>query len=263
MKTIIFFLLFSLTFSQNFITLKTYTGHPFSFKIKNGESLKDAPIGMSLNKRTGIITWQPGYSQNGIFKFEVVSQDKNISGITLTSIKKDKNPKGIYVVLNSEINGNGKIETPYNNLENIIAKPGDTIYLRGGQYFKDSKITFKGKKNNPIKITRLPGEKVLINFKSKAFNITPKSSYLIIDGLEIDGMAQNNHYDMLKNKWWHKNYFALYYDVDDKWANTFGYKIFQLVLPNEFVVVHKKEYPLIDPKDLPIQNKVQYQGKKN
>jgi len=80
MKTIIFFLLFSLTFSQNYTALKTYIGHPFSFKVKNSKSLKDAPIGMSLNKRTGIITWQPGYSQNGIFKFEVVSQD----GLVLT-----------------------------------------------------------------------------------------------------------------------------------------------------------------------------------
>ena len=206
MKIIFYFLLFSITFSQNF-NLKTYTGHPFSLKIKDGESLKNAPVGMSINKRTGVITWQPGYYQNGVFKFEVIDKDKKISKITLTSIKKDKNPKGIYVVLNSKINGNGKIETPYNNLENIKVKPGDVIYIRGGRYFKDSDIRFKGDEKNPIKITRLPGERVLINFRDKGFNLTSKSSYIVIDGLEIDGMAQNDHYEMLKNKWWHKNYF--------------------------------------------------------
>lgn len=207
MKIIIFFLLFSLSFSQDLINLKTYTGHPFSFQTKNGESLKNAPIGMSINKRTGIITWQPGYFQNGIFKFQVITKNEKISEIEITSIKKDRNPKGIYVVLNSKTNGDGKIETPYNNFESIKAEPGDTIYLRGGHYFKESKISFKGQRNQPVKITRLPGERVLINFRNKAFNITSKSSYLILSGFEIDGMAQNDHYDILKNKWWHKNYF--------------------------------------------------------
>ena len=55
---------------------------------------------------------------------------------------------------------------------------------------------------------------------------------------------------------------GLYYDVSDRWSKEFGYKIFQLVLPEEFVEAHRGDYPIVDPNTLDISGKTHYQGNK-
>ncbi|TQV62778.1 MAG: hypothetical protein FNT15_05780 [Sulfurovum sp.] len=186
-------------------------------------SLKNKPIGMSINENTGVITWQPDISQVGSYTFEVIAQTTQSNSISkklsIEVLTGNANPSGIYVVPNYYKNGNGTAQNPYNSIQTALsyAQAGDTIYVRGGRYFTQTLIDgVNGASNNPITITTLQGERVKIGFKDTAFDIANNSSHLTFDGLELDGYAKNDHWEVLQKYWWNSDYFT---DPSDNGVN--------------------------------------------
>jgi len=120
---------------------------------------------------------------------------------------------GIYVIPNANItnpNGDqGSIGNPFVSIEDAINSANSSnkkkIYIRGGVY-EDINIeldNINGTADNPIIITKLPGEHVKLKAnKGTVFNIKSNSSHIVIDGLELDGGANKEHYSVLANYWW-------------------------------------------------------------
>jgi len=87
-------------------------------------------------------------------------------------------PAGIYVAVNGKATGKGTPDDPKDissglHFTNSGAKPGDTVWLRGGKYFGgEFKSSLRGDPNNPITVRGFPGEHVTL--------ITPAESWAIL-----------------------------------------------------------------------------------
>jgi hypothetical protein len=73
----------------------------------------------------------------------------------------------IYVSPTGSSSGSGSITSPLNSIQSAVdlAKPGDTIYLRGGTYSPTSniQITKSGTSSKPYILRAYEGEKVIID----------------------------------------------------------------------------------------------------
>jgi hypothetical protein len=73
----------------------------------------------------------------------------------------------IYVSTTGSSSGSGSITSPLNSIQSAVnlAKPGDTIYLRGGTYSPTSniQITKSGTASQPYALRAYQGEKVIID----------------------------------------------------------------------------------------------------
>ncbi|MEZ5534456.1 MAG: ImpA family metalloprotease [Thiolinea sp.] len=182
-------------------------------------SLQNAPVGMSINEKTGVITWQPDSSQAGEYNFTIVATENgnvvNSENVNLQVTTDSDNPvNAFYVVPGGQIDNPtgspGSIGNPFTSIETALEAAESsathrTVYVRGGVY-SDIDVTvdgINGAENDQIILTRLPGERVKLIFSgASAFSIEETSSYLVFDGFEIDGQAVNDHWDMLANHWW-------------------------------------------------------------
>lgn len=75
-----------------------------------------------------------------------------------------------YVSANGSDKQAGTLDHPFATLQHVhdLARPGDTIYLRGGVYQISSviKLTSDGTSGNPITVTNYPGEKPVLDASS-------------------------------------------------------------------------------------------------
>ena len=99
-------------------------------------------------------------------------------------------------------NGDGKIDNPY-SLDDALyyVKPGETLYLRGGEYIPSDNEGFfinkSGTSDKYITIRNYPGEEAVItNSSSKkevyGIVIEENTSYVVIEGLEIKNIVAYN-----------------------------------------------------------------------
>lgn len=123
----------------------------------------------------------------------------------------------LYVAPGGEdLNTAGTIDTPFASLEYAagFAQPGDTIFLRGGDYFNDSfddgdiwsgdsyaSITLKGTQNQLITIKAYQGEVPKIHFDHSYGLHLINSSYVVIEGLEIHGIGLKIDYEEAIAAW--------------------------------------------------------------
>lgn len=95
-----------------------------------------------------------------------------------------------YIAMNGSDNQDGSINSPWATLTKAhrVISAGDTIYIRGGKYTKQSTViwTKSGTQSNPIIIQSYPGEKAI--FDGRAFSghlfLIKEADWIVIDGLE-------------------------------------------------------------------------------
>ena len=97
----------------------------------------------------------------------------------------------IYVAVNGSDSNDGSKQRPYKTIQKAanLAKPGDTVYIRGGTYKGRIYIHNSGSKGKYITIRNYPGETPVITRDDNDFNyqtiLLSGSSYIKIIGLHI------------------------------------------------------------------------------
>jgi hypothetical protein len=198
---------------------QTYTAQADYSSSTAKFELLGAPIGMSINEKTGVITWQPDSSEMGSYDFTILAKENGTTvynkAVSLQVTLAGSNPTdAFYVVPNGAATNPtgalGSITNPYTTIETALAAASlnaskRTVYVRGGR-FDNTAVTIDnvdGAEGNQVVLTRLPGERVKFEFSGiQAFGITENASYVVIDGFEIDGNATVDHWEMLRSNWW-------------------------------------------------------------
>jgi hypothetical protein len=126
------------------------TGEPFAYRVATDFapadelvfSLENAPVGMTILPRGGLLTWTPAPGQNspdatGI-TVRVRSQDgrEAIQVFSLDVSETGKTYRGYFVAPDGDKRNDGSPQSPFSRLKEAcaLALPGDTIYVRGGTY---------------------------------------------------------------------------------------------------------------------------------
>ena len=177
--------------------------------------------GVHINKRTGVVTWQPDRHQAGNHQLPIHISlwNKDIEPRTWTLdllvVERQANPAGIYVWPeggNDNLN-DGTSVSPWASVAHAAqqAQPGDTIYVRGGRHHisenspedMPTTIVAQGDLDNHIVITRLPGERAPFTFVNNGFYTPRGSQGVTIRGFEMDGETDvNDHWQILATSWW-------------------------------------------------------------
>lgn len=123
-----------------------------------------------------------------------------ILSANITAVKAVNLIPGAVFVAPVANNGNGTINSPYNDLSSALLSltAGKTLYLRGGTYFPTASITIQGKNgtaNAPINVFAYPGEAPIIDF-SKVYipnywtfdAINMKSNYWNFKGFTLQNV---------------------------------------------------------------------------
>eukprot|EP00931_Biecheleriopsis_adriatica_P068892 TRINITY_DN42785_c0_g1_i1.p1 TRINITY_DN42785_c0_g1~~TRINITY_DN42785_c0_g1_i1.p1 ORF type:complete len:847 (-),score=129.65 TRINITY_DN42785_c0_g1_i1:326-2866(-) len=174
------------------------------------------PAGLSINIRSGTINWQPDEHQLGEHSVTAVAEVSDATyrlSIKISVVLGGVNPSGIYVWPSGGSDGNsGSLQAPLATVEHAaeLAMPGDTIYIRGGSYdlSRAEELNIKASPEQPVLITRLPGERVRLVAQRKrhVFTVLEDSTGVLIRGLELDGNASvNDHWTVLRRSWWRVN----------------------------------------------------------
>ena len=184
-------------------------------------SLKNAPIGMAIQYRSGHLHWTPASNQSGTQTATIVRMINGTSHETELTFAVQAgtttSQNSIFIAPNGNDKNSGtSVDQPLLSLHKAasLAQAGDTIYLRGGTYtnagFGNSfigrrnnlaRITNSGKANNPITIRSHGNE--YVKLKSDVNGIVFKgASYWKIQGLELQGSAQQIDPDRTLELWW-------------------------------------------------------------
>ena len=177
--------------------------------------------GLHVNKRTGVVTWQPDRHQAGNHRVPVEVTLWNTSmaprswDLDVLVFDIQANPPGLYVWPDggNDRGGDGTSASPWGSVAHAatLALPGQTIYIRGGRHHisendpdtMPTTIVAQGAPDNHIVITRLPGERVTITCVNTGIYIPPGSQGITIRGLEMDGETDvNDHWQILATSWW-------------------------------------------------------------
>jgi hypothetical protein len=183
-------------------------------------SLIGAPLGMTINAKTGEITWTPTPDQVGKVSFDV-----NISGqiqpmilhVNTGTFDGNKtvffSPDALVGSLKNHPDGN--YTNPMRNskwiCKNRPVMAGYHFYFRGGTYYNqgfetnsskaDPDFRCSGTKAHPIVISPWGNERVKLKFDSNAgFKID--ANYVTLDNIEIEGVAQDINYTAAVAHWW-------------------------------------------------------------
>jgi len=174
-----------------------------------------APVGLSVNMRTGVLHWQPAASQAGShYGVMAITADGNSPSRCLVSLTvlpghDDLPTDALYVAPSHGDDANdGSIDAPFASVAQAVsvAGPGAVIYVRGGRYdINTENINVVASPTNPIVITRLPGERVMYDvLKNKiGFKIEESSIGVTFRGFEFYGAGEtNDHWEVLRTSWW-------------------------------------------------------------
>lgn len=204
---------------------KAQSGYAYRYMFPNNLEnvqfdLINAPVGMSINAKNGVITWQPDSTEVGSYEFNITAVDQNQERLLLKKVyleveTNSSNPSDAYYVVPNETIENltgelGSITNPFTDIEAALLEANQTniqtIYVRGGRYRFETPISadgIQGTKLKPIVISRLAGERVkLITHGLYGFKINENCAYLTFDGFELDGESLFDHDWVLENLWW-------------------------------------------------------------
>ncbi|MEG8946938.1 right-handed parallel beta-helix repeat-containing protein [Rosettibacter firmus] len=107
-----------------------------------------------------------------------------------------------YVALNGDDNNPGTISQPFKTITKAIsvAQPGDTIYVRGGNYKLTSTISIgsskSGTESKRYYLFAYPGERPVLDFSSMSVSssnrgISLRANYWYVKGIDIKGAGDN------------------------------------------------------------------------
>ena len=183
-------------------------------------SLSNAPEGMVIQPRSGQLQWTPATHQQGSFAVEVVrSRGANTQRHTVNyvvSAGTDAMPPGLYVSPAGDDDNDGSPASPLASPQEAgrRAVPGDTIYLRGGDYFNEGHGTdFAGRRNNLARFTTEATAALPITLRNWG-NEFPRlisdvnglsvagARHWTIEGLELMGSNAQLDRDISLAHWW-------------------------------------------------------------
>lgn len=109
-----------------------------------------------------------------------------------------------YVSIDGNDEHAGTRENPWRSIQYGVTqlKPGETLFVRGGQYSEYVHITNSGsKEEGPITIQSYPGEKVVLDGQNLSlddgdtFFYFENAHYIIVDGFEVRNLVTDNRDD--------------------------------------------------------------------
>ena len=121
----------------------------------------------------------------------------NTSTVAITNTNVPTSTTNFYVSLTGNDANPGTEDSPWRTISYSIskAKPGDTIFIRSGQYNGMLEVFNKnGEADKPITIRSYPGEQVVVNSNDWAGIYFNGSSRIIIDGLIFTGASYDGVY---------------------------------------------------------------------
>ena len=135
--------------------------YPFTYTLRN------APSGMTINSKTGEITWpNPQSNANNITVSVTDAENTTVQttwSITVTT-------SGFKFVKSGATNGTGTISNPYNSIANMFAGASrhDIIYFREGTYqYNGVPGNWVNSHNYPYQYVGYPGETGVINMNGR------------------------------------------------------------------------------------------------
>eukprot|EP00730_Choanoeca_flexa_P009197 TRINITY_DN12606_c0_g2_i4.p1 TRINITY_DN12606_c0_g2~~TRINITY_DN12606_c0_g2_i4.p1 ORF type:complete len:1305 (+),score=369.92 TRINITY_DN12606_c0_g2_i4:454-3915(+) len=174
--------------------------------------LLSGPVGMSVLQQAGLLTFNPTADQVGTHTFVIrvnLTQGyitNHTAAVTVTNPGAD--PAGLYVVIGGgeDVSNAGSAAQPYDSLTYALAqaRPGDNVYVRGGSYWISGvDMDGQGSRQKPIVIQPYVNEHVRLNFGAyRGLDFLNTSQHIVLQGFEIDGHANANHWQMLAKGFW-------------------------------------------------------------
>jgi hypothetical protein len=175
---------------------------------------------MQIQARSGSLHWTPLYNQIGQYSLQATasngSETENIH-FDLTVGAGDFDPAGLYVASNGDDSLDGSAEHPFLTIAQAVrsVSPGQTIYVRGGEYHNTeygtdwgsrtksslAQITTAGTASAPI--TLRPHGNEYVRLVSDVSGLALKAAdYWTIQGLELAGSAATLNLATAMNNWW-------------------------------------------------------------
>lgn len=145
-------------------------------------SLSNAPSGMTINSKTGEISWPNPQSTATNIQLSVTDQEnttvKATWSITVST-------SGFKFVQAGGSNGSGTLASPYNSIANMAAGANSTdiIYFRSGSY----NVGTAGWVSYPVQWIAYPGESPIIDMNDREL-ATPGNALVYFDGFVFDNM---------------------------------------------------------------------------
>ncbi|CAJ1436454.1 unnamed protein product [Effrenium voratum] len=174
--------------------------------------LEVAPVGLSVDMRTGALRWQPDLSQAGLHWAVARTGSAGSAGserctLALEVAAVGALPAGVYVAPGGS-DGDGSAAAPFGSVEAAVAvaAPGAVVYVRGGKHLLSfEELVVDLPPDQPVTITRLPGERVCFQVETNkiGFRVPQGSSGVTFRGLEMYGASElDDHWEILKTSWW-------------------------------------------------------------
>ena len=181
---------------------RAYPGIQYEFKAQviGGTypyvfSLSNAPEGMTIDRKTGVIVWPD--PQQDADDIQITVHDKNGTSISSTWDIDVTTDGFIFVDASVEDGGNGTLSSSYNEISDFGSRNAtDIVYFRGGTYAlpirgdypigNASGYVWSSPTNAPHKWIAYPGEKVTIDLTSNRFFYgTPSDPSFYFEGLKF------------------------------------------------------------------------------
>ena len=188
-------------------------GAAYECQLTVGDTLKDAPRGMVLHERSGLLRWTPTSDQTKEQEFVIVTSDAEVN-FKLTVSAGSENPAGLYVAPDGDDAKAGDAANPFATLQHAVevAEPGQTIYVRGGDYYHPEYAQpFEGRQANVVAKVKKSGEAgkpiTLKNYGNEFARIITDEGgvlfdkgvqYWVVEGLELQGNLGDLDY---KKRW--------------------------------------------------------------
>lgn len=198
---------------------------PYSCKIAGlgggtSFSLTGAPEGMLIQQRSGQLKWTPAVHQQGDFAVEIVRMrgaTTRTQAVDFTVLPGTQAmPVGLYVSPRGNDSNAGTHTAPLASLQEAgkRVQPGETIYLRGGDYFNEGFGTgFEGRRNNlarltaqataaaPITVTNWGNEYPRLHSDVNGLSVA-NARHWTFEGLELIGSNASLDVDTSLEHWW-------------------------------------------------------------
>jgi hypothetical protein len=197
------------------------SGQAFECQLLTGNgaiSLENAPLGMRVQPRSGLIRWTPTLEQVGQYTVNVTGNVSAGQQFSLRVTAGTADPSGIYVAPNGNDSGAGTANDPYQTLQKAVdaATPGSTVYLRGGVYRNAefgqpfgpnrksngiARITVSGTEQQPITLRPHGNEWAHLETDQNGVSFNGVQ-YWTMQGLEVSGLAQSLTLEDAMQIWW-------------------------------------------------------------
>ena len=210
-------------------TLQAVQGELLTYELSNFNThskLVGEPEGMSLNAKTGVITWQPINAKSVSFKVKTAGAEESFNvEVQADSNYALPNNNEIFISPKGSNSNSGTYDAPLADVSGLCGKngavlKGKTIYYRGGVYSNPDfgtgttvkhksrpALTCSGTEANPLKIQPWGEEQVKIKFDS-AYGVQIAGNHVRYSGFEIEGVSQDIKLEQAIDVWWDStNYF--------------------------------------------------------